>query len=520
MREYLHFLQEQFPGLLKFTAFYMGACVGSFLNVCILRIPLGRSVVTPRSHCACGKLIVWYDNIPILSWFFLRGRARCCGQKFSFRYPLIEATTAGTFLWLWMTLPPSTAVAGMVFFALLLLGAMIDLDHMILPDLSTLGGLVLGVIFSGLWPQLHGLPGGDWQWAVAKQGIYLALGGAVIGAGIVYWIGEMGCFVLRRPAMGYGDMLLMGCVGAFAGWRGTVVAIFGGACLGVIGVVLNKIAVSRQPAPAVTETPTEEIAEPAADETTPLGRRLFQVDYMPIMAAMLGAAAWLWHIRGTTLIWPGAVFLGVILIFALAQRGKLALHETWLLLGVVVGIILSSVLPHMQGLTPSGNLLLDAMPAMAGSTFSAVVGAGAALWLMEIANLIRLNFFPTPAVEPEVAYYNQIWGEGYLVLFGGVGAFCGWRTALVSVAAFAVVGALKSIGSFFATQKPAKAAANAETPAATESAPQTWAIGQEIPFGPWLALGGFLYYALPVFHSLLGPYFDIFRALALGQMPQ
>ena len=519
MRDYLHFLQEQFPELLKFMAFYMGACTGSFLNVCILRIPLGKSVVTPRSHCSCGKLIAWYDNIPILSWFILRGKARCCGTPFSFRYPLIEATTACAFLWLWIALPPSSAVAGMVFFSLLMLGAMIDLDHLVLPDLSTIGGLVAGVAFSALWPQIHGLPGGDWHWAIAKQGIYLALGGAVIGAGIVYWIGEIGCYVLRRPAMGYGDMLLMGCVGAFGGWRGTIVSMFGGACLGVIGVILTKIAASTKPAQVIAETPTEPPTEPIIDDPLPLGRRLFEVDYLPIIAAMLGALFWLWHLRRTTLIAPGAIFAGLILFFAIVKRHKLLLHETWLLLGVVVAVICAGLLPQSQGLATTGNALLDAMPAMAGSSFSAVVGAGAALWIMEFANWFRQHFLPINPDEEPLEDYNQIWGEGYLVLFGAVGAFCGWRVAIVSVAAFAAIGAFKSAVILLSAKRPANTHVNVGSSTIAEATPQTWSMGQEIPFGPWLALGGFLFYALPMLHNLLEPYFFIFRALALGEMP-
>jgi leader peptidase (prepilin peptidase) / N-methyltransferase len=521
MRDYFHFLQDNFPLMLQLMAFYMGACTGSFLNVCILRIPLGKSIVTPRSHCACGKLIAWYDNIPIVSWFILRGRARCCGRHFSFRYPFIEAATAFTFLWLWLTLPPSSAIAGMVFFSLLLLGAMVDLDHMILPDVSTLGGLAVGVILSGMWPQIHGLPGGPWHWVVAKQGIKLALGGAIIGAGVLYWIGEIGGYFKRVPAMGYGDMLLMGCVGAFGGWAGTVASMFGGAVLGLFGIVLIKLVAAMKSAKQPTEPAAENADEPAAAaEPTPLGRRLFEVDYVPILAAVFGAWGWLWHTRNTAMGWPGAVFLGVIFLFAVRQRGAMVLHETWLLLAVIVAMILSGLWPQMQGLAQSNYVFIEPLLGLAGSAFGAVVGAGAALWLMELANLFWLNFMPPPPDEEPMADYNQIWGEAYLILFGAVGAFCGWRAALVAVAAFAVVGAVKSAIGFFGAKRPASvssAPAPATTPA--EVAPLTWSFGQEIPFGPWLALGGFLYYALPALHETLLPYFDVLRALALGELP-
>ena len=104
-----------FPWFLPLVAFVLGACVGSFLNVCIHRIPAGQSVVRPGSHCACGAPIRWYDNIPILSWFFLRGRARCCGRRFSFRYPLVEALTAALSLACWLLFPPAKALGGALF---------------------------------------------------------------------------------------------------------------------------------------------------------------------------------------------------------------------------------------------------------------------------------------------------------------------------------------------------------------------------------------------------------------------
>jgi len=268
MREYLHFLQDNHPWLLRVVAFYMGACVGSFLNVCILRIPAGKSIVTPRSHCACGQPIAWYDNIPILSWFILRGKARCCGRKFSIRYSIIEAATAGAFLWLWMTLPPAPAVAGMAFFALLLLGAMIDLDHMELPDLTTIGGMFVGVLLSCLWPQIHRVAPTPELWLLANlhAGV-LAMVGAVVGAGVVFWIRELGEVMFRKEAMGYGDVLLMGCIGAFCGWRGAIFSMFGGAMIGLV-VILPWMAFAwalRKPGQEPA-TPTASAAKTSAEE--------------------------------------------------------------------------------------------------------------------------------------------------------------------------------------------------------------------------------------------------------------
>ena len=282
MRDYLHFLQTNFPWLLRFTAFYMGACVGSFLNVCILRIPANKSIVTPRSHCVCGKPIAWYDNLPILSWFILRGRARCCGQKFSFRYPLIEAVTAFTFLWLWVTLPPASAVAGMVFFSILLMGGMIDLDTMLLPDITTVGGMFVGLILSSVFPQIQHVPPTPELWLGASlHGGVISMIGVIVGTGVVFWIRELGELFFKKEAMGYGDVLLMGCLGAFCGWQGAVFSLFGGACIGCC-VILPWMAFAwafRKPAeetspptmpePAVAAPVTAEGAPP--DPAAPIG---------------------------------------------------------------------------------------------------------------------------------------------------------------------------------------------------------------------------------------------------------
>lgn len=99
-------LSAQLPWFFPAAVAVFGAMVGSFLNVVIYRVPAEKSIVTPGSHCGCGRPIAWRDNIPVLSWLLLRGRARCCGRPFSFRYPLVELLTAGLFLACWLTFPP------------------------------------------------------------------------------------------------------------------------------------------------------------------------------------------------------------------------------------------------------------------------------------------------------------------------------------------------------------------------------------------------------------------------------
>src|SRR5207244_3267560 len=141
-----------FPWFFPLCAFAVGACVGSFLNVVIYRVPKEESIVTPGSHCACGQPIKWHDNIPILSWLLLRGRARCCGRAFSFRYPFVELLTAALFVVCWLTLPPLVAVCGWIFLSCLVAATFIDLDHFIIPDAFTIGLGVLGVTLSMLVP--------------------------------------------------------------------------------------------------------------------------------------------------------------------------------------------------------------------------------------------------------------------------------------------------------------------------------------------------------------------------------
>jgi leader peptidase (prepilin peptidase)/N-methyltransferase len=110
MLRHLAELSHLLPWLLPAAAGLLGACIGSFLNVVILRVPAGQSVVLPGSHCACGAPIAWFDNLPVVSWFALRGRARCCGRPFSARYPAIEALTAALFVACWLRLPPAVAL--------------------------------------------------------------------------------------------------------------------------------------------------------------------------------------------------------------------------------------------------------------------------------------------------------------------------------------------------------------------------------------------------------------------------
>lgn len=213
------------------AAFIIGACVGSFLNVCVYRIPLDRSVVSPGSHCAaCGAPIPWYRNIPVLSWLFLRGRAACCGTRIDARYAVVELGTGLLFLALWLCYPPLDAVIYAIMCAGLIAGCLIDLDHFIIPDRFTLGGCVAGFIACAADPRLMGetTPLHGFSWSLAS---------AIVAALVLLAIGWVGTLIFKKEAMGMGDVKFIAAISSFLGtmslsWTIPVSAAIG-AVLGV-----------------------------------------------------------------------------------------------------------------------------------------------------------------------------------------------------------------------------------------------------------------------------------------------
>lgn len=230
--ETLRLLETTAPWFLPTMVFVLGACIGSFLNVCILRIPAGESLWWPPSHAADGRRLLWWENVPILAWVYLSGRDRVTRQSYSVRYPLVELLTAVLFLLCWELHSPLVALAGMLLVSLLIVGSFIDLDHMILPDGVTIGGMVLGVLLSFWIPALHLPEGPNSYLSEGFAAGVLAIISALVGAGLVFWVGELGEVVFRKPAMGLGDVKLVGCIGAFCGWQGAVFSLFGGAVIG------------------------------------------------------------------------------------------------------------------------------------------------------------------------------------------------------------------------------------------------------------------------------------------------
>jgi leader peptidase (prepilin peptidase)/N-methyltransferase len=205
----------------RVVAGLFGALFGSFLNVCILRLPKDESVVSPPSRCpGCGAAIAWHDNIPIVSWLLLRGKCRHCGQPISIQYPLIELITA--LIWAGMAYrfgPSLEALRGALLFTILLGIAVTDARHYIIPDEFSIGGLVVGLMLS--------LPDG-------LPTIERALIGAAVGFGLLWFVGVAGKWVFKEEAMGGGDIKMMAMVGAFVGWDGVLLTLFLGALLGTI----------------------------------------------------------------------------------------------------------------------------------------------------------------------------------------------------------------------------------------------------------------------------------------------
>jgi len=241
------------------VAFLFGLVFGSFLNVVIYRAPRGLSVVKPRSACPnCGTQIRAYDNIPVLSWVILRGRCRDCGHPISARYAIVELLCGFLFVSAFYYAAPITSTVQLwtvlklcVFFFLLLGLIFIDFEHHLLPDVLTIPGLLLGLFFSLPVP-VGGLPAVLTRrlflsrWPLSAISFLDALAGAAIGAFFIYAVGEIYFRVRHVEGMGFGDVKLMGMVGAFLGAKLALVTIFTGAILGTLFGLSATLAVWKK----------------------------------------------------------------------------------------------------------------------------------------------------------------------------------------------------------------------------------------------------------------------------------
>jgi leader peptidase (prepilin peptidase)/N-methyltransferase len=207
------------------TAAAFGACIGSFLNVCIYRLPLGKSIVRPPSACPhCGRPLAWFENIPIVAFVALRGRCRSCGAPISIRYPMIEALTAAMFALAWWYFGPGPLLVSRLVFGCALIALFaIDLEHHLLPNAITLPGIAVGLAFSFF----------------TEPGWLASLIGIILGGGVLWVIAEAYFRLRHEEGLGMGDVKMLAMIGAFLGWKLTLVSLMLASLSGsIIGVYL------------------------------------------------------------------------------------------------------------------------------------------------------------------------------------------------------------------------------------------------------------------------------------------
>jgi leader peptidase (prepilin peptidase)/N-methyltransferase len=198
----------------------VGAAVGSFLNVCILRLPARQSIVNPGSRCPhCARALRWYENVPIVSWIRLRARCAGCGHRISMMYPLVEVATAITFVAAWRAFGPTPLLATrLIFLSALIVLAVTDLRERLLPNAITLPGIIVGLVCS----------------LVAPPGPVSALLGVVIGGVVPFVVGEIYYRVRGVDGLGMGDVKMLAMIGAFLGAPLALLTLFAASFLGVV----------------------------------------------------------------------------------------------------------------------------------------------------------------------------------------------------------------------------------------------------------------------------------------------
>lgn len=199
-------------------AFIMGSIIGSFLNVCILRIPEGTSIVSPPSRCPqCGQAIRWFDNIPIISFLLLCAKCRYCGEPISCQYALVEILTGAFAVALYLSFPLIEALIYFAFVAALIVVTFIDLEHQIIPDVISLPGVVIGFLCS---------------FALTRITYIDSLIGIAVGGGILLAVALIYYAIMKAEGMGGGDVKLLAMIGAFLGAQAVIATIFISSFLG------------------------------------------------------------------------------------------------------------------------------------------------------------------------------------------------------------------------------------------------------------------------------------------------
>jgi leader peptidase (prepilin peptidase)/N-methyltransferase len=219
-----------------------GLIIGSFLNVCIYRMPRDLSVVAPRSACPnCEKQIAWYDNIPIVSWILLGRRCRACNAPISWRYPAVELTTGILFFIGGLMLGPTLAALKFCIFAAIQVALIFtDFEERILPDEFTLGGTVIGVVLAGIVPMAPGFVGFFLPITLSRPvlSIIESIAGALFTSGVLWAFGAMYEKVRHREGLGLGDVKMVMMIGSFFGIQATLLTLIVGSVLGsVVGLL-------------------------------------------------------------------------------------------------------------------------------------------------------------------------------------------------------------------------------------------------------------------------------------------
>lgn len=212
--------------LLLIISIIFGAIVGSFLNVCIVRLPKEESIVFPGSHCPfCNKSIAFYDNIPLISYLLLGGKCRYCKNNISVQYPLVEGTTALCSLLLYLRFGPSLSyLFYFAFVSALIVITVIDLYHQIIPDVISLPGIGAGLLSSLIIPQITFLN---------------SLIGLLLGGGSLFLVATGYQWLFKREGMGGGDVKLLAMIGAFLGWKSVILTILLSSLIGsIIGIII------------------------------------------------------------------------------------------------------------------------------------------------------------------------------------------------------------------------------------------------------------------------------------------
>ena len=217
--------------------FALGLVIGSFLNVCIYRIPQGQSLVLPRSFCpCCNTYLAWYDNIPVVSYLLLRGHCRACHAKISLRYPLVELLTGYLCAHLFYVFAQGRGeplCVFLIYFLLacaLIVATFVDLELLIIPNEITLAGIPLALVLSVLCPELHHAPDTLRNFSLVGicrvDALIASALGILTGGGLVFACSIFGKWLFKKDAMGFGDVKLMGMIGGFVGWKLAITVFF------------------------------------------------------------------------------------------------------------------------------------------------------------------------------------------------------------------------------------------------------------------------------------------------------